>query len=400
MPLSGTKVLDLTRIIAGPFCSLLLGDMGAEVIKIEPLEGDPLRPQGVIRDGLSWYFASYNRNKKSLALDLRAPEGKEILARLVARSDVVLENFRPGVMAKMGFGYERLKEIRPEVIYCGVTGFGVDGPYKDRPAFDFIAQAVSGFMSLNGLPEEPMRAGIPLSDLVAGLYAAFGVVCALNHRRTTGQGQQVQTSLVDGLVSFFSYMAANHLASGRLPERTGNDHPLVAPYGLFKTSDGEVAIAPSNDQVYFKLLAALDLEELKARPEFADNDRRMANRAAIKAIIEEKTRRQTKAHWIHTLNKAGVPCGEVADLAGALNDPQLRHQEMVIRVPHPGHGQVDMVGFPVKLSATPCQARMPAPELGGHTLEILESLGYGPDEREELLRRRVVLAHGRADSPA
>jgi crotonobetainyl-CoA:carnitine CoA-transferase CaiB-like acyl-CoA transferase len=218
---------------------MVLADMGAEVIKIEPPgEGDPLRTQGVVKDGLSWYYASFNRNKKSLTLDLYSKEGKEILGSLIRQSDVVVDNFRPGVMQKMGFGYDRLKELKPDIIYCGITGFGATGPYKDRPAFDFIIQAMSGFMSLNNKEgQEPIRASTPISDLIAGLYAALGILGALYHRKETGQGQEIQTSLMDGLISFLGYLSANFLATDQLPLRTGNDHPIVAPYGIFKAAE-------------------------------------------------------------------------------------------------------------------------------------------------------------------
>jgi CoA:oxalate CoA-transferase len=391
MPLSGTKVVDLTRIIAGPFCTQLLADMGAEVLKVEPPEGDPLRAQGVIKDGLSWYYASYNRNKKSIVLDLYKDEGKEILRSLVKRSDVIVDNFRPGVMGKMGFSYAHLKELKPDIIYCGITGFGTGGPYRDRPAFDFIAQAVSGFMSLNGREgEEPMRVGVPISDLVAGLYAAFGIVAALVHRAQSGEGQEIQTALVDGLVSFTSFMGANFLANGSLPRRTGNDHSLVAPYGIFRASDGDVAIAPSNDQVYLKLINALGLGDLKNDPNFATNDLRVANRSKINAVVGGKISEHSQAHWIDVLNKAGVPCSTVMNLGEALDDPQIAYQEMVIKAEHPGHGEVKMVGFPVKLGGTPCKVRRPAPKLGEHTEEILRWAGYTTEQINSYREHRVI----------
>ena len=392
MPLTGIRVVDLTRIIAGPFCTQMLGDMGAEVIKIEPpKDGDPLRAQGVIRDGLSWYYASNNRNKKSLAVNLYSAEGKTILTQLIKTSDVVVENFRPGVMEKMGFGYSHLKELKPDIIYCGITGFGKSGPYKDRPAFDFIAQAMSGFMSVNGNEDdEPLRAGIPISDLVAGLYASFGIMSALLHRFRTGEGQEVQSSLVDGLISMLSYMASNYLANGRIPVRTGNDHPLVAPYGIFRCSDGEVAIAPSNDNVYFKFLSALGLDHLKDVPEFITNDLRMTNRKQIKAAIQNGISKKTKSYWIDYLNKAGVPCGTAMTLPEVFEDPQVQHQEMVIEVPHSGHGIVKMLGFPVKLSKTPCRVFAPAPNLGEHTIEVLREIGYDDRAIEDLKNKKVI----------
>lgn len=259
-PLDGIRVVDLTRVLSGPFCTMLLGDMGAEVIKVEPENGDPVREQGTIREGLSWYFASFNRNKKSIALDLYSEEGKEILARLIATADVLVENFRPGVLAKMGFGPERLEEINPRLVTCSVNGYGSAGPYVDRPAFDFIAQAMSGFMSVNGAADqEPMRSGQPITDLVAGLYAAFGILSALRSRDLTGRGQRVESAMVNGAVSLMAYLASEFFATGQVPPRTGNDHPLVAPYGLFQASDGEVAVAPSNDVVLGRFLGALDL---------------------------------------------------------------------------------------------------------------------------------------------
>jgi len=392
MPLTGIKVVDLTRVISGPFCTLLLADMGAEVIKIEtPGSGDILRAQGVIKDGLSWYYAAFNRNKKSLTLDLRSAEGKEILARLIRQSDVVMENFRPGVMAKMGFSPERLKELKPDIIYCGLSGFGVDGPYADRPAFDFIAQAMSGLMSLNGLEgTEPMRVGIPIADLVAGLYAAFGIVSSLVRRERTGRGEEIQTSMVDGLVSLFAYMSANYFASGQIPIRTGNDHPIVSPYGLFQASDGEVAVAPSNDAFYERFLKALDLTHLKDDPDLATNELRMANRQKINALVNEKTRTQSKAYWVDKFNKAGVPAGVIQNMKEVFEDPQVLHQQMVLEVDHPGYGAVKMAGFPVKLRENPNQVRRPAPRLGEHNEEILTGLGLSPEEIASLGGKGVI----------
>jgi CoA:oxalate CoA-transferase len=392
MHLSGIRVVDLTRFLAGPFCTMLLGDMGAEVIKIEtPGKGDPQRGQGVIRDGLSWYFASFNRNKKSITLNLRSAEGREILTKLIRASDVLVENFRPDVMKKMGFDYPRLKEIKSDIVYCGISGFGADGPHADRPAFDFIAQAMSGFMSLNGRDgDEPMRVALPISDLVAGLYGAFGIVSALLRRERTGKGEEVRTCLVDGLLSFMAYLSASYFASGQLPIRSGNDHPIVAPYGLFRAADGELAIAPSDEASYQRLLTALDLTHLNDDPQLASNDLRMANRPKANALVMEKIRTKTKAYWIEKLNQAGVPAGTIQDLKEVFEDPQVRHQEMVIEIEHPGHGKVRMTGFPVKLNDSPCRARLPAPGLGEQTEEVLAELGIGDCELQALRTRGVV----------
>src|SRR5262247_3485150 len=305
MPLTGVRVVDLTRILAGPFCSMLLADMGAEVIKIEPPgEGDPVRRQGVLVQGLSWYFAQFNRNKKSITLDLRADEGKAILSRLIERADVLLENYRPGVLARMGFGEERLRELNPDLVVCGISGYGSTGPYADRPSFDFIAQAMSGFMSVNGRDgDAPMRAAMPISDLVAGLYGAFGVACALVARRGgRGRGQRVEASMMNGLISLMAYLSANYLATGKLPPRTGNEHPIAAPYGLYRATDGEVAIAPSTDDVVRRLFRALGIEAELARPEFASYGERLRHRDAVNALVGERIRAGTVDHWIAHLN--------------------------------------------------------------------------------------------------
>ena len=265
MQLQGIRVVDLSRIVSGPFCSMFLADMGAEVIKIEDVEdGDPVRKQGMMRNGFSLYFASFNRNKKSLTLDLRSAEGKTVLRKLIATADVLLDNFRPGIMEKIGLSRAELVRVKPDIVSCHITGFGLDGPYRDRPSFDFIAQAMSGFMSVNGAEgEAPARAAPPLSDLIAGSYAAMGICAALVRRERTGRGEEVATSLTDSMVANLAFLASHYFETGEQPLRTGNDHALVAPYGLFEAADGQVAIAPSNDEFYYKLIDVLVLSELR-----------------------------------------------------------------------------------------------------------------------------------------
>jgi crotonobetainyl-CoA:carnitine CoA-transferase CaiB-like acyl-CoA transferase len=392
MQLDGIRVLDLTRILSGPFASMFLADMGAEVIKVEdPAMGDPVRHQGAAVNGYSLYFATFNRNKRSLTLDLRHPEAKAVLRQLVQRCDVVLNNFRPGVMDDMGLSWAALQQIKPDIISCHVTGFGLDGPYAQRPSFDFIAQAMSGFMSVNGFADgPPMRAAPPISDLIAGSYAAMGVLAALVRRGRTGQGEEVTTSLTDSMTSMLAFLATNYFANGQLPQRTGNDHALASPYGLFEASDGQIAVAPSNDSFYFKLLAALDLQHLKDRPEFANNTLRFEHRTAINGEINARTRLMPVAHWIDVINRAGVPCGRVLNVAEVFADPQTQHQKMRVTIDHPQHGALDVLGFPIKFTQAPCTMHRPPPDLGGDTDEILRELGLAPDQIHHLRQAKVI----------
>jgi crotonobetainyl-CoA:carnitine CoA-transferase CaiB-like acyl-CoA transferase len=354
-------------------------------------DGDPVRKQGVMRNGFSLYFASFNRNKRSMTLDLRSAEGKEILHKLIGTADVLLDNFRPGVMQKIGLSREALKRIKPDLVVCHITGFGLDGPYRDRPAFDFIAQAMSGFMSVNGTEgEPPQRASPPLSDLVAGAYAAMGVCAALVRRERTGEGEEVATSLVDSMVANLAYLASHYFETGEQPLRTGNDHSLVAPYGLFQASDGPVAIAPSNDQVYYKLLDALGLSQLKTHPDFLTNRDRFERRDAINALVEAEIEKRPTAHWLEVLNAAGVPCGRVMNLKEVFDDPQIRHQQMKLTIDHPQHGPHDVLGFPIKFTDDPCRIHRPPPELGADTDAVLRELGYDVRHIAALRERGVV----------
>ena len=379
MPLKGLRVVDLTRILAGPFCTQLLADLGAEIIKIEGPGGDPVRQQGAIVNGLSWYFAQFNRNKKSVVLNLYDDDDKSTLSHLLETADVLVENFRPGILSDMGFGPRELERLNPRLIHASVNGYGTVGPYADRPSFDFIAQAMSGFMSVNGAPDgEPQRAAPPLSDLIAGLYCAFGILAALHERGNSGIGQQVETSLTGGLVSMLAYLSAEYFATGEIPKRTGNDHPIVSPYGLFRAKDGMIAVAPSTDVYVERFLEVLDLKDLLADPRYSTNSERLLHRNTLSQCINDVTCLRSVAHWITAINNAGCPCGRVMDLAEVFEDPQILAQEMVIDVPHPGHGSVRMTGFPVKLSRTPAGIQRPAPDLGADTEDILSNLDQHP----------------------
>ena len=395
--LAGVRVIDLTRVLAGPFCAQLLADMRADVVKIEAPDGDLMRRMGTVREGLSWYFAQFNRNKRSVVLDLYGEPGRAALADLLRSADVLVENYRPGVLAKMGFGPDRIEELNPRLIVASVNGYGSTGPYAERPSFDFIAQAMSGFMAATGVPDgEPMRSGPPIGDLVAGLYAAFGVVCALHARGAgsragadgadgagpgtrTDSGQYVETSLMGGLVSMLAYVSAEYFATGRPPARSGNDHPIVFPYGLFEGSDGHIAVAPPDDGYVRRFFRVIGLEDLLDRPEYATNEARRERRRELADAINERTRTRTVDWWIGRLNEGGCPCGRVMDVSEVFADPQVLAQDLVHDVPHPGAGAVRMTGFPVRFSATPCEMVRPAPRLGEHTGEVLAEIGYGPE---------------------
>lgn len=383
-PLHGIRVIDLTRVLSGPFATMVLGDLGADVVKVETPSGDPVRGQGTLRNGLSWYFASFNRNKRSVVLDLYTEEGRESLRGLLADADVVVDNFRPGTMARMGFGPEELAAINPRLVAASVNGWGSTGPYVDRPAFDFVIQAMSGFMSTNG-PDgtPPMRAAAPVTDLVAGLYCVIGVLAALRERdgsagrEGSGLGQKVEVAMLNSMLSLMAYLASEYFATGVLPARTGNDHPLVAPYGLYRTSDGEIAVAPSNDTILGRFLKTIDLGWVLSDERFQTNADRFARRPELTRLIEARLASGTEAEWIEKLNAAGVPCGRVQDFDAVFRDPQVIAQEMKIEVPHGDAGPVSMLGFPIKLSRTPCRVHHPTPALGEHTEDVTRETEAG-----------------------
>ncbi len=358
LPLAGFRVVDLTRVLSGPFCTQILGDLGADVIKIETAAGDTVRGQGDGRDGFSWYFAGFNRNKRSIVLDLKTPAGKQALEELIRTSDALIENFRPGLVT------------------CAVTGFGADGPYRDRPAFDFIAQAMSGFMSSNGRESDPpLRSGLPISDLVTGIYGALGVTAALLGRERTGQGDHVDVSLTNSMISLLAYLASNYFASDRVTPRSGNDHPIAAPYGLFETADDPIAVAPNDDVFFGRLMDALDLADAKSDPDFASNHLRVANRDRLNALVLTRLATAGAEHWVELLNRAGVPCCRVNDVAGVFADPQVQSQRMRLEIAHPRHGEMSVLGFPMKFRDAPCEVRRHPPDLGEHTDEVLAELG-------------------------
>ena len=373
--LFGIKVIDLTRVLSGPFCTMLLADMGAEVIKVEPPKGDNVRNQGDMIEGFSSYFAQFNRNKKSIVLDLYKVSEKEILKSLLLDADIVVDNFKAGVFAKMGFDDETLKLINPRLIRASVNGFGSKGVMSDRPAFDFIAQALSGFMSVNGTEETgPMRAAMPISDLVAGLYCAFGIVCALQARSRNNEGQRVEASLTSSLVSMMAYLSSESFVKGKAPNKSGNNHPILAPYGLFKSSDGEVAVAPASDKFCNVFLKCIELSDLLDQDLYKSNENRMKNRDSLNNIINGKMSKKTSDFWIKKLNDAGCPAAKVASLPDALNSQLIKDSEMIISSSGPEGRKIKMTGFPVKLSETPARLYLSPPLLGEHTEEILKTI--------------------------
>jgi len=373
--LFGIKVIDLTRVLSGPFCTMLLADMGAEVIKVEPPKGDNVRNQGDMVEGYSSYFAQFNRNKKSIVLDLYKESEKEILKSLLLDADIVVDNFKAGVFAKMGFDDETLKLINPRLIRASVNGFGSKGVMSDRPAFDFIAQALSGFMSVNGTEQTgPMRAAMPISDLVAGLYCAFGIVCALQARSRNNEGQRVETSLTSSLLSMMAYLSSESFVKGSAPKKSGNNHPILAPYGLFKSSDGEVAVAPASDKFCNIFLKCIELTDLLDQDLYKNNENRMENRESLNNIINNKMSKNTSDYWIKKLNNAGCPAGKVASLPDALNSQLIKDAEMVISSSGPEGRKIKMTGFPVKLSETPARLYLSPPLLGEHTEEVLNRI--------------------------
>jgi len=393
-PLSGIRVVDLTRALAGPYCTMMLGDMGAEVIKVEsPDGGDDSRAWAPPYIGQeSAYFLSCNRNKKSITLNLRSEAGKQILTDLVKISDVVVENFRPGVMKKMGFTYETLKAINPKVIFCSISGFGTKGPDASKPGFDLIAQGMSGFMSFTGeVGGGPIKVGVALADINSGMFAAYGILTALYHRQRTGEGQVVETSLFETMVAELTFQAGRFFATGVAPKPEGNRHPLIAPYESFHCQDGYINIAAGNDNLFAQTCEAIGLSGLARDPRFLNNGIRVKNREALTPLMEGKTKTLKVKDLQKKLDEAGVPNGPIWSLDQTLTSEQAHALEMVKEVEHPTCGKIKVTGVPVKLSKTPGAVELPPPTLGQHTEEILTRvLSYSKSEVEKLRKEKVI----------
>jgi crotonobetainyl-CoA:carnitine CoA-transferase CaiB-like acyl-CoA transferase len=392
-PLEGIKVIDLSAVMSGPFCSQLLADFGADVLKIEPPgTGDMMRDFGPpFVKGESYYFLLHNRNKRSMTLNLQSAKGIEVFRKLATTADIILENFRPAVKRKLKIGYEDLKGDNPRLIYASISGFGQDGPYENRAGFDLIAQGMSGLASVTGWKETgPVRVGVAIGDSLAGIFATYGILLALFEREKSGKGQRVETSLLEGLVAVLGFQAAKYFGSQERPERLGNDHGMVAPYGTFRTKDGYMNIAAGNQAMWTRLAKTLGLEQLTNDERFLTVAERVKNLAELARLIEEKLAEKTNKEWEALLDEAGVANGPILHIDEVFQDPQVLHQEMLLEMDHPRAGKIKTLGFPVKLSQTPAQLKGPPPYMGQHTEEVLQELGYSPREVEIMRKEGVI----------
>jgi crotonobetainyl-CoA:carnitine CoA-transferase CaiB-like acyl-CoA transferase len=389
-PLDGIHVLDLTRVLSGPYCTMLLADMGARVIKIEqPGKGDDTRAWGPpFLEGESAYFLSINRNKESVTLDFKHEEGRALLERLIAKSDVVVENFRPGTLTKLGLDYQTLAPRHPRLVYCSISGFGQTGPRTKEAGYDAVMQGEGGLMSITGPPDGPSyRLGVAIADVVSGMFAAYGVAMGLFARERTGRGQEVDLAMLDSVAALLTYQAGNYFASGNVPGRLGNRHPSIVPYETFAASDGDFVLAVGNDEQWRRFCAVAGLPD---DPRFATNRQRVAGYDEVRPFIAERLRTQSRQHWIDRLTAAGIPCGSVRNLQELFADPQIHAREMVTQLEHATIGQLRVLGVPVKLSDTPGGVRTPPPRIGEHTDAVLHDLGLNAAAIADLRRQKVI----------
>ncbi|MCY4366504.1 MAG: CaiB/BaiF CoA-transferase family protein [Chloroflexi bacterium] len=392
--LEGIRVLDLTRALAGPFCTLMLGDYGADVIKIEiPGTGDDTRHWGPPFIGEeSAYFLSINRNKRSLTLNFKEEKAREIFLKLVEDSDVVVENFTPGVMGRFGLDYDTVKRANPNIIYCSISGFGQNGPYQSRPAYDQIMQGISGLMSITGEPEgEPEKIGVAVTDIGAGMWAAFAVMSALYRREQDGEGQYIDISMLDAQVAWLTYQAGYYFAYGRPPQRLGKAHPTLVPYQAFMAKDGKYFnVAVGSERLWDRFCQAVKREDLKDHPDYATNGVRVENRTTLAPLLQEYFLTRDADDWVVDLQANSVPAGPINDLADVFSDPQVLHRDMFLEIPHPTLESIKQTGLPIKFSRTPGGLDQHPPLLGEHNQAILQGLGYSEAEIQDLSEKAVI----------
>lgn len=391
--LQGIKILDLTRVLAGPYATMILGDLGADIIKIEmPGKGDDSRYFGPYLNDESAYFMSINRNKRSMTLNLKEEEGKKILLKMVEEADVIVENFRPGTMEKLGLGYEVLKEINPKIIYGAASGFGHSGPYSKRAAYDAVVQGMGGIMSITGQKDGVLtRVGPSIGDIAAGLFTAIGILTALVSRNETGKGQKVDVAMLDCQVALLENAIARYVVSKEVPKPMGNRHTSIVPFEPFETKDGEIIVAAGNDVLWSKFCDAIDKKELVNDERFVTNPLRNQNYEVLRDLIAEPLKYKTTKEWQDILDDIGVPNGPINTIDKVLEDPQVIAREMIVEVEHPKAGKLKVPGIPIKMSDTPGEIRTPSPLLGQHTYEILnEMLGYDKDTVDRLVSEKIV----------
>ncbi len=391
-PLNGIKVIDLTRVLAGPFCTMTLADLGAEVVKIEkPGTGDDSRAFGPHLKGESAYFMSINRGKKSLTLDLKSEKGREVFLKLIETADIVVENFKPGVMKKLGLDYEALSKLNPRLIYCASSGFGQTGPYSRRPAYDLIIQGMGGLMSITG-PDasQPTKVGSSIADIFAGVFSVIGILSALYNRTNSGRGQMVDVAMLDCMVSILENAIARFTGSGIDPVPIGNRHPSIAPFTSVKTSDGYINIACGNDALWLKLCEIIGRSDLAADKRFASNHSRCEHMPDLLPMLNEAMCRQSSAIWLAKLEAGHVPAGPINSISQVLSDPQVLARNMLLELTHPVAGLIKIPGSPIKMSETPTEVRSPAPVLGQHSEEILAGLGYTAQQIDAFRSQSVI----------
>ncbi len=392
-PLKDIRVLDLSRVLAGPYCTMILGDLGADVIKIEPPEGDETRSWGPpFLDTESAYYLCVNRNKRGMVVNLKSAEGQAILQELARRSDILVENFRPGTLERFGLNYALLRADNPGLVYCSISGFGQTGPLRDRPGYDFMIQAMGGLMSFTGEPDgEPMKVGVAVTDIVAGLYAVIAIQAALQVRQKTGEGQYLDISLFDTQLAWLANVASNFLVSGNLPERYGNAHANIVPYQSFAARDGYFALAVGNDRQFQRLCDQIGHPEWSGNPRFGTNSARVEHREELCPLLQAIFLQRRASEWLALLEQAGIPCGPINTLDKVFAEPQVAARQMRIQMEHPTTGDIPMVASPLKMQATPVSYRLPPPRLGEHTWQVLkEVLGYSDQHVQDVISSGVV----------